>query len=294
MAYFARPGTPRRSTSLPPRALVCTPEVLTVHFHADIIPHHAPQPTHVLALITLMNAKRGKSTAAPRNSRPRGGKPGRPRLHAIYDELRERICLLRYPPGMVLREKDLAKEFGLSRTPIRQVLQRLEFAGLARTADGVGTVVTGFDLKAVKDVFDVRERITELIGELSPLAPSDEVVETLERLQQRAQNLRGSDQVEEFWRINHALQLAIGRLIGNEALRSMHDLFYYQVARVWYALVEKMWVQEVEALRCEIAELLKAMRAGDVRAVGFIRRNYIAYARKLVSRHIEESSGRDV
>ena len=241
-----------------------------------------------------MNAMRRKSTATRRSSKPRGGKPGRQRLDTIYDELRERICLLRYPPGMVLREKDLAKEFGLSRTPIRQVLQRLEFAGLARTADGVGTVVTGFDLKAVKDVFDVRERITELIGELSPVAPTSEVLDTLEQLQQQADNLSGSDQLEEFWRINHTLQQVIGQLIGNKALRSMHDLFYYQVARVWYALVEKMWTQEVDALRSEIAELLKAMRAGDVRAVGFIRRNYIAYARKLVSRHIEESSGRDV
>jgi len=188
---------------------------------------------------------------------------------------------------MVLREKDLAKEFGLSRTPIRQVLQRLEFAGLARTSDGVGTLVTGFDLKAVQDVFDVRERITELIGELSPLTPTAEVLNTLEQLQQRADHLSGSDQLEEFWRINHALQQVIGRLIGNEALRSMHDLFYYQVARVWYALVAKMWTQEVDALRSEIAELLKAMRAGDVRAAGFIRRNYIAYARNLVSRQIE-------
>ncbi|HEU4986394.1 MAG TPA: winged helix-turn-helix domain-containing protein, partial [Rhizobiaceae bacterium] len=81
-----------------------------------------------------------------------GGKSGRgsagrqedsrQRFDRIYSALRTRICLLDYPPGMRLREEDLAEEFETSRTPIRRVLARLEDEGLLRSVHGVGTIVT--------------------------------------------------------------------------------------------------------------------------------------------------------
>ena len=65
----------------------------------------------------------------------------------IYSTIRERISLLEYPPSTVIGENELAKEFGVSRTPIRSVLQRLNFEGLVDIRNGVGTVVTDIDLK---------------------------------------------------------------------------------------------------------------------------------------------------
>ncbi|NIZ11159.1 GntR family transcriptional regulator [Pseudooceanicola sp. HF7] len=56
--------------------------------------------------------------------------------------LRERICLYPGPGEMLLHEGQLAEEFGLSRTPIRQVLQMLSYEGLVETRSGVGTIAT--------------------------------------------------------------------------------------------------------------------------------------------------------
>lgn len=60
----------------------------------------------------------------------------------IADALRKRICL--EPPGAspVLHEQALAKEFGVSRTPVRQALQRLAYERLVEVRSGIGTVVT--------------------------------------------------------------------------------------------------------------------------------------------------------
>jgi DNA-binding GntR family transcriptional regulator len=71
----------------------------------------------------------------------------------MYKEIRDRICLLTYPPGTVLREADFANEFGVSRTPVRQVLQRLQFEGLVEAKNGVGTIVTGVQLSTFKDAY---------------------------------------------------------------------------------------------------------------------------------------------
>ena len=50
----------------------------------------------------------------------------RDRFERLHAELRDRICLLEYAPGTRLSEEALAAEFGVSRTPLRRVLGRLE------------------------------------------------------------------------------------------------------------------------------------------------------------------------
>ena len=47
---------------------------------------------------------------------------------------------------------------GVSRTPIRRVLHKLEFEGLVRIKNGVGTIVTDIDLKTFKETYDLRMR----------------------------------------------------------------------------------------------------------------------------------------
>ncbi|MEO8530060.1 MAG: GntR family transcriptional regulator, partial [Deltaproteobacteria bacterium] len=66
----------------------------------------------------------------------------RQRFERLYREIRLRICMLDYPPGMRLSEEAMAREFGVSRTPLRRVLGRLETEGLVQSVHGVGTMVT--------------------------------------------------------------------------------------------------------------------------------------------------------
>lgn len=60
----------------------------------------------------------------------------------IQEDLRARIFLSDPGARLVFRETELAAEFGLSRTPIRQVLQSLAHEQLVRTQTGVGTIAT--------------------------------------------------------------------------------------------------------------------------------------------------------
>jgi DNA-binding GntR family transcriptional regulator len=78
------------------------------------------------------------------------------RFQRIYRQIRERICLLHYPPGTVLNETALATEFGVSRTPLRRVLQQLNHEGLVEIKNGVGTIVTDINMKTFKDIYDLR------------------------------------------------------------------------------------------------------------------------------------------
>jgi DNA-binding GntR family transcriptional regulator len=93
----------------------------------------------------------------------------RVRFETIYNEIRDRICLLRYPPGHTLGESELAREFGISRTPIRRVLQRLEYEGLVESRQGIGTIVTLIDLEELREIDALRMKLAEISGEMMPL-----------------------------------------------------------------------------------------------------------------------------
>ncbi len=60
----------------------------------------------------------------------------------IYDSLKDRITLLDYEPGQLIREKDLMEEFQVSRTPVREALIRLQSDELVRIVPSSGTFVT--------------------------------------------------------------------------------------------------------------------------------------------------------
>src|SRR4051794_35654523 len=93
----------------------------------------------------------------------------RERFERIYRTIRDRICLIEYEPGARLAEEELAREFGVSRTPLRRVLSRLEGEGLLESRHGVGTFVIDVDLETLIPVYKLRMELAGLIGKLDPI-----------------------------------------------------------------------------------------------------------------------------
>lgn len=221
----------------------------------------------------------------------RGGKSGeiKSRNMQVYEEIRRRICLLTYPPGMIMKETELAAEFGVSRTPIREVLHQLKFEGLIETRNGVGTFVTGIDIKSFGDAYDIRIEVASLIGKLSPRPCRPEHGALVGKLIERCNRLEEKHAPEEFWLINHEMHVFINSLIGNQELANLHSLYYYKVARFWYQLTERDWPGEVKMLQSELRELLEAVQSTDIVAVGNIHRNHISFGKirigKFISNH---------
>ena len=181
---------------------------------------------------------------------------------------------------MRLRETDLAAEFGVSRTPVRAVLQRLAQAGLIDSRDGVGTVVTDLTDEEVRDIYLMRLKIAEMIGVLSPLEFSADLKEQCDRLLDRAVALTRTFAIEEYWQINHELHVLIAGIIGNSALRQMWDHFYFQSARIWYRQTRTDPTGVAEALRVELEEVRRAVVENDPVALGYVQRNHIAWGLK--------------
>jgi DNA-binding GntR family transcriptional regulator len=198
-------------------------------------------------------------------------------FQSIYKEIRERICLLQYPPGMALREGSLAEEFGVSRTPIRRVLHRLEFEGLITISHGSGAIVTTVDLKSLKEVYALRLKLVELIGELSPTRISTAQIEELEELREKCQEMRDEYDPVALARLYNRFHEVMLGVIGNRALRQFSDQLFHQTTRVWLQILPDLdWTTEVDKIVEEIGDVIVALRGDDMPRVAQIRREHMS------------------
>jgi DNA-binding GntR family transcriptional regulator len=220
-----------------------------------------------------------------RRAKAHGGPQAR--FRQIYEALREAITLLRHPPGSALSEAELARAYGTSRTPIRRVLQALEADGLVQSKQGVGTIVTTADLKSVRDVYAIRMKLAEALGEFSPIADTAPFRAELGQLLARARKLAKSRDHEEFMRINNALQGMLSRLSTNAEYRRITEQLYYKTVRSYFSILDELgWPTEARALEDELAAIDEALAAEDLKAVGFVRRNYISTIHARMTRYL--------
>lgn len=96
----------------------------------------------------------------------------------VYARLVSDIVTLEFEPGQVLSEQELANSYGVSRTPVREAVQRLRHAGLVEVRPQVGTVVSKFDLTRFREAQFVRETLETACIEVTlsrgePVAPAD-------------------------------------------------------------------------------------------------------------------------
>lgn len=159
----------------------------------------------------------------------------------VFDALRDRILLNQLRPGDMVGEIALAEEFGVSRTPVRQALQRLADIGLVEIRDGAGTFVTQVKFDAVRNAYKVRCTMEKLALETSVNHISAEELDALEaRFQSFIQQLNeGGDHIpyEEMayceWELHDLIiERSENDLIATAVERATPIMRRYQVATI--------------------------------------------------------------
>lgn len=206
---------------------------------------------------------------------------------SLYQEIRTRIYLTEYPPGEALREEELAAKFGVSRTPIRRVLHRLEFEGLVTSQRGIGTIVTTVDVKALKEVYAFRLKLAKLVGELSSPRITEEHVTTLERLRDKVIEFQESYNPKAIALLYLEFHEVMMSLITNTPLRKIYDQLFHQTARVWLQILPELdWDEEVLAINEEIRDVIKTLRANDINTMATVRRNHLALVLHRINKYL--------
>ncbi|TYC65784.1 GntR family transcriptional regulator [Stappia sp. BW2] len=213
------------------------------------------------------------------------------RFQIMYSVLRDRICMLVYPPGTQLSEEALASEFGVSRSPLRKALQILEADGLLLSQQGVGTLVTEVDLQELSQVYELRLELNELTGRLCPRPLDQKLVALFDSLKRRAERLSAAPDRAVFARLNIDFFHAFQQLTLNEPLRDVSEKLFYRTCRIWLTLIdEKDLPKEVTIFCGEIVEIANAVRLGDYQAAALIRRAHLSMGFNRLKTAIQRSA----
>lgn len=169
-----------------------------------------------------------------------------PLRDVVFNTLRQAILRGELKPGERLMEIKLADKLGVSRTPIREAIRKLELEGLVLMIPRRGAVVAEITEKSLKDVLEVRKALEELSVELACERITQEDISRLKEAAKEFERTLQSGDVTEY----------------AEADVKFHDIIYFatenqRLIQLLYNLREQMYRYRVEYLkRREVHEML--------------------------------------
>ena len=106
-----------------------------------------------------------------------------PLRDVVFKTLRQAILKGELEPGERLMEIQLAERLGVSRTPIREAIRKLELEGLVLMIPRKGAEVAKISARSLRDVLEVRRALEELAIELACQRMSEEDIDNLQKAQ---------------------------------------------------------------------------------------------------------------
>jgi len=209
---------------------------------------------------------------------------------SVYESLKTMIQTGALPPGSRLTELDLAARLKVSRTPLREALNRLERDGLVTNKPRHGYFVTMFDLRALEDAFDVREVLDGYAAQQAAQRIGPEDKNRLRAIVQQCEAMAAAkdrpmeDLVEEM-RLGFEIHRLIARISGNEFLCDLLSKIFDKFQHfVW---IELLWLDEWDVARSEHAAIVEAVCAGDAEQAADLARRHVRVSRDNIVRFLQ-------
>ena len=140
----------------------------------------------------------------------------------IYSILEEKIINMTLPPDTKLVEEDIAKVLGVSRSPVREALMRLENVGLVVRRGGKGRVVVSFTEEEVINSYEVREMIESFAGGLACLKAKEEDFNRIEKILKQMEAFSGgTKEAHTYFNLNYDFHYSLIAPCPNKLLLQM-------------------------------------------------------------------------
>ena len=188
--------------------------------------------------------------------------------------IRELIITGELTTGEQLRQRDLAQRFGVSQTPVREALRRLESEGLVIGDNHRGFMVVEADEGSMEENFQIRAALESLGASLAAGKIDEAGVKRLEDLNAQMQ-AAGEEQNARYAELNREFHLTVYEYAHSPLLMSLMRL-------LWASLHggPRVMRTHADSVRQHV-EILDALRAGDAAAAASLTRWHIMGAEHL-------------
>ncbi len=191
----------------------------------------------------------------------------------VYQRLKEAILTGKFAPGERLLETELADEMGVSRTPVREAVRRLEREGLVVWRPFRGAEVVGIPYDVVEQLFQVREALECLAVRLAVARVDSGTAVVLRSIVERMEAAVSMGDYVQANALHRNFHLELARASGNAPLvRVLEDIQdHINLSQA----TARSGPARFEQLTTEHLEIIRALAAGDA-----------VRAESLVSEHI--------
>jgi DNA-binding GntR family transcriptional regulator len=205
------------------------------------------------------------------------------------EALRKRILSGELAEGAALNQVAIAREYAISRIPLREAMRQLEAEGLLFFQPGKGAVVSGLSLDEFAELVELRARLEpELLAKAIPRLTGNDFDEASGILDQFETALKEGDVATwgEFnWRFHSTLYAPSGCSVTMGIVESLHRL-NQRYARMQISLTK--WQQRAAR---EHRAILAAARRGDKQKAARLLKEHVLIAGEALVRFLEEQRG---
>lgn len=206
-----------------------------------------------------------------------------------YLYLKERITNSTYPPHSRVKALQIANELGISRTPVKEALGRLEQEGLVRREGKSGYVVQALSVRDILDLYKVREALEVEVAKGALEHATPELAKRLEVILARAQSLLKRKRYDEFLVANrdfhNVLAAATRNVVLQESLARLN-------ARIWSigTIIVRRYPPRADEILFENRRILKSLASRKARDLEQAVRAHIRRGGEHVQKLIEQES----
>lgn len=137
----------------------------------------------------------------------------------VYNEILKKIISLEFPPGTSLSRQELVEEFGVSKTPIREALLRLELDGLVKIHPQAKTVITKISVDDIKEANFLRTALeVEIVRRLSKDCNKETLKKLKDNLEAQKALVNIPSQAEVFFGLDRAFHETLFDSVNKKAL----------------------------------------------------------------------------
>lgn len=200
----------------------------------------------------------------------------KPLRELVLEAIREAIINGTLKPRERLMEIQLAEELGVSRTPIREALRKLEMEGFIVMVPRKGAYVADLSFKDIADVFEIRSALEGLAASLAAERITEEELDEMERcLVEKAEAIATND-IEKLVRVDTKFHDTIYKASRNERLSNIINNLREQIQR--YRATTLAYPGRMQESLDEHRAIVEALQARDTKL-----------ARQLAGEHIENA-----
>lgn len=223
----------------------------------------------------------GAAKAAVKRASARAERPGsangerRTAFNIAYERIKSEVLTFRLKPFAPLSEVALAQRLGVSRTPIREAIRRLEREGYVWVAPHKGAFVTPVSLDDIMEIYLIRELLE---GAAAALAAQRIAPATVERLRRELQavDVGGSVHVERMAAVDAGVHAAVLQAAGLPKLTALVLGINEQAQRMRYVGIEV----RARGNRDELLAIVDALAERDAAAAETAMRLHIRLSRE--------------